>query len=96
VTDVPIYFADALVRRATALQKTSDAALPCVILHGDEMQKLGLQSGEYATVTQSGAMLTLAVQRDDGLPLGVARVAAGHPATATLGAMFGEITVERA
>jgi NADH-quinone oxidoreductase subunit G len=30
------------------------------------------------------------------LPMGVVRVAAGHFATAGLGAMFGAITVERA
>jgi len=32
-------------------------------------------------------------QTDDTLPSGTVRIAAGHPATAELGAMFGTITV---
>jgi NADH-quinone oxidoreductase subunit G len=96
VSDVPIYSADALVRRATSLQKTNSASVPVVMLHGDELQKLGLQSGDIARVTQGHAGVQLTVTRDDKLPRGVARIAAGHPATAALGAMFGEIFVERA
>jgi NADH-quinone oxidoreductase subunit G len=37
----------------------------------------------------------LVVQADDAMPAGTARVAAGHSATAELGAMFGTISVER-
>ncbi len=96
VADVPIYSADALVRRATALQKTRDAAIPCVRLHGSELRKLGVQSGDLVKVGQGRAAVRLAVQADDTLPAGTARVAAGHPATAELGAMFGTITMERA
>lgn len=96
VTDVPIYFADALVRRAASLQKTHDAAAPCARLNGDELQKLGLHSGDIACVTQGGVSVELTVARDDSLPCGVVRIAAGHPATAALGAMFGEVSVERA
>ncbi|MCR4297274.1 MAG: NADH-quinone oxidoreductase subunit NuoG [Gallionella sp.] len=96
VSDVPIYSADALVRRAASLQKTRDAATPCVKLHGSELQKLGVQSGDTVKVTQGKATVRLAVQADDAMPAGAARVAAGHPATAELGAMFGTITVERA
>ena len=96
VADVPIYSADALVRRAASLQKTRDAATPCVKMHGSELQKLGVQSGDTVKVTQGKAAVRLVVQADDNLPAGTARVAAGHPATAELGAMFGTITVERA
>ncbi|MBI1886993.1 MAG: NADH-quinone oxidoreductase subunit G [Nitrosomonadales bacterium] len=96
VADVPVYVADALVRRAVSLQKTSDAATPCVKMHGSELQKLGVQSGDRVKVTQGKATVQLAVQADDAMPAGTARVAAGHPATAELGAMFGTITVERA
>lgn len=96
IADVPIYTTDALVRRAASLQKTRDAATPRVLMRGSEMQKLGLQSGDTVKVTQGQASVNLAVQADDTLPAGTARVAAGHPATAGLGAMFGTITVERA
>ncbi|OGS94777.1 MAG: NADH-quinone oxidoreductase subunit G [Gallionellales bacterium RIFCSPLOWO2_12_FULL_57_18] len=96
VADVPIYSADAVVRRAASLQKTRDAATPCVTMRGSELQKLGVQSGDAVRVTQGNASVRLTALADDSLPAGVARVAAGHPATAELGAMFGSITVERA
>ena len=96
VADVPIYSTDALVRRAASLQKTRDAATPCVTIRGGELLKLGVKPGDTVRVSQGSATIRLAVQADDTLPAGVARVAAGHPATAELGAMFGTITVERA
>ncbi|MDD2684652.1 MAG: NADH-quinone oxidoreductase subunit NuoG [Gallionella sp.] len=96
VAEVPVYAADAIVRRAVALQQTRDAAAPTVSLCASELQKLGLNPGEMAKVSQGKASVRLMVQADQGLPEGVARVAAGHPATAELGAMFGTITVERA
>jgi len=96
VADVPIYSTDALVRRAASLQKTHDAATPCVTLHGSELQKLGVQSGDTVNASQGKATVRMVARADDSLPAGVARVAAGHAATAGLGAMFGTITVERA
>jgi len=94
IADVPIYAADALVRRAASLQKTHDAATPCVLMHGSELQKLGVKSGDAVKVSQGNASVRLTVQANDIMPAGTARVAAGHPATAELGAMFGTITVE--
>jgi NADH-quinone oxidoreductase subunit G len=96
VSDVPIYFADAVVRRATALQATRDAARPVVSMHSAELGRLGVQSGEEVKVSQGQGSVRLAVASDDKLPIGIVRVAAGHAATAGLGAMFGTITVERA
>jgi NADH-quinone oxidoreductase subunit G len=96
VSDVPIYSADAIVRRATALQKTRDGAVPCVAMHSHELQRLGLASGDTVRIGQGAGNATLTVQANDRLPLRTVRVAAGHPATAALGAMFGTITVERA
>ena len=94
VSDVPIYTADAVVRRATALQLTSDAATPCVVMHSSELLKLGVQSGDTVKVSQGNASAHLVARADDGMPASAARVAAGHPATAGLGAMFGMIAVE--
>ncbi|HXU92831.1 MAG TPA: NADH-quinone oxidoreductase subunit NuoG [Gallionella sp.] len=96
VADVPVYSADALVRRAASLQKTRDAATPTVAMRGSELQKLSVQPGDTVKVTQGSSSVRLVARADDGLPAGVARVAAGHAATAELGAMFGTITVERA
>jgi NADH-quinone oxidoreductase subunit G len=95
ISDVPIYFADALVRRATSLHKTRDAATPCLEMHSSELQKLGVESGDAVRVSQGKGSMGLVVQENDRLPLRTARISAGHPATMELGAMFGEITVER-
>ena len=96
VADVPIYAVDGIVRRAPSLQQTADAALPVVSLHSQELAKIGVQPGDRVRVSQGTGAVTLPVRADDGLPLGVARVPAGHPETAALGAMFGIINVERA
>ncbi|MBU0688799.1 MAG: NADH-quinone oxidoreductase subunit NuoG [Gammaproteobacteria bacterium] len=96
VADVPIYATDAIVRRAVSLQATTDAAQPKAWLHSTELSKLGVQSGAQVKVAQGQDSALLEVAVDDGLPEGVVRVAAGHPMTAMLGAMFGTITVERA
>ena len=94
VADVPIYFADAVVRRAAPLQATHDAAEPCASMRGEELSKLGLHSGDEIKLTQGEGSVRLKVVADDSLPQGVVRVAAGHSATVQLGAMFGPIVVE--
>ncbi len=96
VSEVPIYATDAVVRRSAPLQATADAALPQAWLHSDELRKLGVQAGAMVKVSQGQGSVKLVAAADDRLPKGVARVAAGHAATAALGAMFGTITVERA
>jgi NADH-quinone oxidoreductase subunit G len=94
ISDVPIYSADAVVRRATSLRMTHDAAAPSVVMHGSELRKLGVKSGDAVKVSQGKASARMMVRADDSMPVATARVAAGHPDTAGLGAMFGTITVE--
>ncbi|HLP97856.1 MAG TPA: NADH-quinone oxidoreductase subunit NuoG [Sideroxyarcus sp.] len=96
VADVPIYATDAVVRRSAPLQATADAATPQAWLHSEELKKLGVQAGNMVKVSQGQGSAQLIAAADDKLPKGVVRVAAGHAATAALGAMFGTITVERA
>ncbi|HLY95735.1 MAG: NADH-quinone oxidoreductase subunit NuoG [Sideroxydans sp.] len=96
VSDVPIYATDAVVRRSAPLQATADAAKPQAWLHSEELKKLGVQAGATVKVSQGQGSVQLVAAADDKLPRGVVRVAAGHAATAALGAMFGTITVERA
>ena len=96
VAEVPIYSADAVVRRATALQRTQDAAPLRVTMHSEELAKLGVQPGGQVKVTQGAGSMTLSAVVDDKQPRGTARVAAGHATSAVLGAMFGTVTVERA
>ena len=96
VSDVPIYATDAVVRRSAPLQATADAAMPQAWLHGEDLKKLGIPAGTTVKVSQGLGSANLVAAADDKLPRGVVRVAAGHAATAALGAMFGTITVERA
>ncbi|MFZ2542286.1 MAG: NADH-quinone oxidoreductase subunit NuoG [Gallionella sp.] len=95
VSDVPIYSADALVRRAASLHATCDGAAPCVLMHSSEMKVIGVRSGDMVKVRQGEFEVWLEAQMNDSTLVGTVRVAAGHPATAGLGAMFGAITVER-
>ena len=62
-------------------------------MHSSELQRLGLNPGDTVKVSQ-GRQRVLVVQADDRLPLGTARVPAGHPLTGQLGPMFGVLTVE--
>jgi NADH-quinone oxidoreductase subunit G len=96
VADVPIYFADPLVRRARSLQQTRDAAPPKAFMNATAMARLGLKAGTRVRVRQDRGEAVLELARDDGLADGCVRVSAAHPDTATLGGMFREITVERA
>ena len=96
VAEVPIYQTDAVVRRAPALQKTLDAALPSAHMHSALIAKLGLTENGRVSVRQTGSALTLKILRDDSLPDNCVRVPSGHPLTAGLGPMFGAITAEQA
>jgi NADH-quinone oxidoreductase subunit G len=96
VADVPLYFSDAIVRRAPALQETVDAQAPKAWLSPALAQKLGVTDGSQVKVTQGQGAAILAAAIDSKLPDSVVRVAAGHASTAGLGAMFGAISVEKA
>jgi len=95
VTDVPIYFADPIVRRAPSLQKTRDAAAPTARIAPATLAALGISAGERVRVRQGTASAELVAQADVALVAGCVRIAAGHSSTATLGAMAGELSVER-
>jgi NADH-quinone oxidoreductase subunit G len=94
VADVPIYCTDALVRRATALQATRDAQAPVACLSSELWRQLGLQPGASVRVSQDDASVVLPAREDSSLAATAVRVAAGHPSTASLGPMFGAISVE--
>jgi len=96
IADVPIYFADPLVRRAPSLQKAKDALPPAARVHPATLERLGVPDLASARLREDGAQATLPVVADACVPEGCVRVAAGHPATAPLGAMFGTIVLEPA
>lgn len=95
IAPVPIYSADAVVRRAESLQATTDGKIPGVTVHPQLLERLGLHVGDQVRVKQGATQALLSVNTDSGLPTNVVRVPAGHPVTATLGPMFGELVLER-
>ncbi|MEN6584513.1 MAG: NADH-quinone oxidoreductase subunit G, partial [Sulfuricella sp.] len=96
IAEVPIYQADAVVRRADSLQCSHDGAAPDAVMNGALLRQLQVEDGAMVVVRQGSGSAVMRARRDDTLPLGCARVAAGHPQTAALGSMFGEIVVEKA
>ncbi|MHB1175187.1 MAG: NADH-quinone oxidoreductase subunit NuoG [Sulfuriferula sp.] len=96
VGEVPMYQADAIVRRAASLHGTRAAALPNASMHSALLARLGLADGAMVTVRQGEARAVVRALADDRLPDQCVRLAAAHPLTATLGAMLGEVSVERA
>ncbi|MEW6678658.1 MAG: NADH-quinone oxidoreductase subunit NuoG [Pseudomonadota bacterium] len=89
--ETPLYGLDPLTRRAPALQATAGVQ-PEAHVSGALLGRLGLEAGVRVRVRQGDAMAEMTLHRDDRLADGVVRV----PASATLGARFGAITVERA
>jgi NADH-quinone oxidoreductase subunit G len=96
IAEVPIYAADPLVRRSPSLQKTRDARVPRAWMNARLLKKLGLADGQpvLARMQEGQARLTAAL--DDRLPDDCVRIAAAHAATADLGPMFGEISLQKA
>jgi NADH-quinone oxidoreductase subunit G len=93
IADVPIYFADPLVRRSPPLQKTRDARPPRAWMNSRLLARLGVAAGQPVVV--NGAAKLMAAL-DDRLPDDCARIAAAHPATAAVGPMFGPLELVRA
>jgi NADH-quinone oxidoreductase subunit G len=96
IADVPIYFADPLVRRAPSLQKTRDAQPPKAWMNAKLLNKLGLAEGQPLLARMGAAPARLAAVLDERLPDDCVRIATAHPATADLGAMFGSLSLEKA
>jgi NADH-quinone oxidoreductase subunit G len=94
IAEVPIYAADPLVRRAPSLQKTRDARPPTARMNAATLAALKLADGAAVSVRQGSGEAMLSAALDPGVPDGCVRVAAAHPATRTLGPMFGPIAVE--
>jgi NADH-quinone oxidoreductase subunit G len=95
IGEVPIYAADAIVRRARALQRTRDAAPPVAWMNRALYEKLGLREGDAVRVRQGGGEAVVPAGIDDKLPADCIRLAAARPETAALGPMLGGITAER-
>jgi len=97
IADVPIYRADAIVRRAESLQLTRAARQAVqVSLPAAVFDRLGLKNGDAVRVRQGARSVEMPAARDANLPDNVVRVPAATSASAALGSMFGELLVEKA
>jgi NADH-quinone oxidoreductase subunit G len=97
IGDVAIHSADALVRRAAALQKTPDALAAAVArLCAAQAAQSGVSGAEFVRLTQGGRRVTLPLQIDARVPAGCLWLPSGTPATAGLGPSYGPIGIEPA
>ena len=96
IADVPIYFADPLVRRAQSLQMTADAKPPRARMHRTLLDKLGIADGAQVRIRQGRGEAVVAAHADAAVPPGVVRLAAAHASTCGLEGLSGPIEMERA
>jgi len=94
IADVPIYFADPLVRRSPSLQKTRDSQPPVARMNMTTLIQVGAKEGASLRVKGSEGSTVLAAMLDNSVPDGCIRIAAAHPSTATIGALNDMIVVE--
>ena len=95
-SDVPMYAADAVVRRATALQKTQDAKNLEIYLNQSEAKRLGVSDVDTVNVKQGDLSAQLSLVIDDGIPDGTAWVPQALNGAELLGHPFGDIVIEKA
>jgi NADH-quinone oxidoreductase subunit G len=93
--DVPIHFADPLVRRAPSLQQAADAKPPRARLNVLSLAQLAVAEGAQVRIRQGRGEAVLTAVADEGVPMGVVRIAAAHPSTCGLEGLSGPVTVER-
>jgi NADH-quinone oxidoreductase subunit G len=96
LADVTIHSTDSIVRRAPALQLTQDAKRAVKLgLPSSLFAQLGLKEGDAVKVSQQGASVVMPATEEKSLIDGVVRLSAGTAVSAQLGAMFGQLSVER-
>jgi len=97
VSDVPIYHADPLVRRAPSLHLTAAARVANKVgLPAALFDELGLKEGDAVRVRQGDRAVVASAMRDADLAETAVRVSAGTPVGAALGGLIGELLVEKA
>jgi NADH-quinone oxidoreductase subunit G len=85
IADVPIYASDPIVRRAPALQMTTDARPPVVGVPSELAAERGIVDGMRVRVTSAHGSVVLPARVDASLAADVLRVSAAHPLTVALG-----------
>ncbi|HEY3537812.1 MAG TPA: NADH-quinone oxidoreductase subunit NuoG [Trinickia sp.] len=97
ISDVPIYHADPLVRRAPSLHLTAAARVANTVgLPAALFDQLGLKEGDAVRVRQGDRAVVASATRDADLAETAVRVSAATPVGAALGGLIGELLVEKA
>ncbi|MEO8005282.1 MAG: NADH-quinone oxidoreductase subunit NuoG [Betaproteobacteria bacterium] len=100
IGEIPLYHVDGIVRRSESLQLTRDAQVAFVAMPGMLVEKLGLGLNDRVRVVRPGTSrpggdVVLPYIRDDRLPANSVRIPGALAQTAGLGALFGELALER-
>jgi NADH-quinone oxidoreductase subunit G len=93
-SDVPMYAADAVVRRAASLQKTVDAQSLCVRLNSAEAERHGVASASMVTVKQGDSSAVLELVIDDSIPDASAWIPMAVEGNDLLGSAFAVVSIE--
>jgi NADH-quinone oxidoreductase subunit G len=72
VADIPIHFADPLVRRSAPLQATKDSEAPFARISPATLKTLGLNAGDKVVVRSVSGSATVVVSEDEGVAAGCA------------------------
>ncbi len=92
IAPVPLYAADSLVRRATALQATSDAvANPTVQMHNNTAKQFGIIDGALVTVKTSTGQVLLPAEINNRIAEFSVLIYQAHKQTNCLGAMDSDV-----
>ena len=92
-SDVPMYATDAVVRRATSLQKTVDAQTMCVRLNSSEANRLGVSEASSVTVKQGDNSTALMLVIDESIPDASAWIPLAVEGNDVLGAAFDAVSI---
>lgn len=95
VADIPIHFADPLVRRSAPLQAAKDSEQPQARMCAATLKAVGCGAGDRVIVRSASGTATVSVVEDEGVAEGCVRLAGAHSSTWGLGSLGGEVSVER-
>ena len=93
--ETPIYSGDMLVRRATSLQQTEDAAVACVRINSEQAAALNMQANDKVCVKQNDNKVVMTLLIDDDIATNNIGIPVGLAETASLGGVFDSITLEK-
>jgi NADH-quinone oxidoreductase subunit G len=97
ISEVPMYRTDSLLRHSPALQNTPETkACQFARINQTEADKRGLDSQREVVISQNEQQITLPLQIDDDIADGCIYVAAATEFGASLGQMFGQVSVTSA